>query len=803
MIKVLARKLVKETMKNQKDNLQITNILVKASLSLLIYFAIVLSLLSMLQIKKVSFVALIPGIIVIFILSISQSKKVHLVFYIFLLILFIVSLFESNQFFFNGMLFLWNQMVDTIGIHTGVVLSKYDIDDVNLLFAGSYFLSYFSVFIAILTFFTLKHVRNYVLWFVILPIFIIQLITGMMPKIYYNVLLILSVVLLINYRVIHRKNIQIKHNYQYGKVFISTSIIISFVFLLCILVANLIVPPENYTKPMPIKMTKAFIERKINDFRFEKNETNTYTQGNFQQLKELKLSQDAALEVVMDKPTSIYLRGFIGEKYTSERWEPLDAKEIYDTHNLFYWLNHEGFSAHNQLSSVDSLTDSKTKQTIKMTIHNLHGNSKYVYTPYELSSNVEEIENVKVTNDRAIESDSFFGNRLYEYEFKENLVKQFPKLAGQIYALKNQGKAEEYLNQEGHYNQFVYEHYTDIPESIEILLKNQLEVVVEGEGQHILYEQAINLVRKYLKDTLKYDENPSQVPKKQDFLTYLLEESKSGYAAHFATAGTMIFRYLGIPARYVEGYLITPKDVKGKSEYERIAIPGKNAHAWTEIYIDQVGWIPIEVTPTYYDVMEPIDFSDYPLGEIDKHQTNSKLGSAKEEESQASQQVVDYDRLHDVNNPEPPKKLSFSFIVMLILLIGFLLFIIGYIGYVAYKRKNLSQFKKTFENENYHVSIPNLFAYCMSLLKYNGLIEKGGSIYQYKDLIEEKYSKEYAEKFSVAAAINQEARYSNNKNITEEKYQEMYRFMKDTVSMILATKSKWKKFKMKYIDFIL
>lgn len=787
-------------MKKQKVNFQITNILEKVILSLLIYFAILFSLLSMLQVKQLSFIALIPGMIVIFILNIWQSKKVHIVVYSFLFVLLIVSLFESNQFFFTGLLFIWNQMVDTVGIHTGVVLSKYDIKNVNLQFAGSYFGSYFSIFIALLTFFTLKHKRNYVLWLVILPIFIIQLVTNMMPNFYYNVLLILSVLLLINYCVIHRTNI--KNKYQNGKVFISTSITIIFGFLLCLLVFNLILPKENYTKPVIVKTTKAFIEDKVNEIRFEKNKTNTYTQGDFRKLGELKLSENEALEVVMDKPTSLYLRGFVGEKYTSERWEKLDPEKTYNANNLFYWLNHEGFSPHNQLSSAYNLANKKTNKTIKMTIHNLHGNSKYVYTPYELSSNVEKIKNIKVTNDSALQSESFFGNRLYNYEVKEKLVKQFPKLAGQIYELKNQGKAKEFLNQEGHYNQFVYENYTDIPKPIETLLKNNLEVVVEGKGQHIPYEQAINFVRKYLKGTLKYDEHPSQVPKNQDFLTYLLEDSKSGYAAHFATAGTMIFRYLGIPARYVEGYLITPKDVKGKSEYERIAIPGKNAHAWTEIYIDQVGWIPIEVTPTYYDVMEPIDFSDYPLGEIDKHQTNSKLGISKEEEPQASQQVVDYDTSYDVNNQEPPKKLRLGFIVMLILLIVILLLIIGYIGYIIHKRKKLSQFKKTFQSKNYHVAISNLFSYSMSLLKYNGLIEKGGSIYQYKDVLFERYSNEYVEKFLEAVAINQEARYSNE-NVSEEKYNEMYRFMEDTVSLVLKKKSKWKQLKMKYIDFIL
>ena len=65
-----------------------------------------------------------------------------------------------------------------------------------------------------------------------------------------------------------------------------------------------------------------------------------------------------------------------------------------------------------------------------------------------------------------------------------------------------------------------------------------------------------------------------------------------------------MFRYYGIPARYVEGYLITPQDIEGKQAGDTIEIPGTNGHAWTEIYVDGLGWIPLEMTPSYYGVME-------------------------------------------------------------------------------------------------------------------------------------------------------------------------------------------------------
>lgn len=54
----------------------------------------------------------------------------------------------------------------------------------------------------------------------------------------------------------------------------------------------------------------------------------------------------------------------------------------------------------------------------------------------------------------------------------------------------------------------------------------------------------------------------------------------------------------GIPARYVSGYAfpasLLDENVQGHYSED---IPDSTAHAWTEIYIDSIGW-PAEVTPS-------------------------------------------------------------------------------------------------------------------------------------------------------------------------------------------------------------
>jgi len=81
-----------------------------------------------------------------------------------------------------------------------------------------------------------------------------------------------------------------------------------------------------------------------------------------------------------------------------------------------------------------------------------------------------------------------------------------------------------------------------------------------------------------------------------------------GYDTHFATLATMLFRYYGIPARYVEGYLITPQDVWEHPDGS-FDVKQKAAHAWTEIYVDGVGFVPVETCPQYTGMMEEADYN--------------------------------------------------------------------------------------------------------------------------------------------------------------------------------------------------
>jgi hypothetical protein len=56
-----------------------------------------------------------------------------------------------------------------------------------------------------------------------------------------------------------------------------------------------------------------------------------------------------------------------------------------------------------------------------------------------------------------------------------------------------------------------------------------------------------------------------------------------------------LLRSIGIPARYVEGYMLPPEPIKDNT-YE---VTNENAHAWVEVYFEGLGWIPFEPTSPF------------------------------------------------------------------------------------------------------------------------------------------------------------------------------------------------------------
>lgn len=136
------------------------------------------------------------------------------------------------------------------------------------------------------------------------------------------------------------------------------------------------------------------------------------------------------------------------------------------------------------------------------------------------------------------------------------------------------------------YEAFVTENYLDVPDDVlEVLLRLGREAGISENDENLIDE-----ISYYISHAAKYNLKFKTFPSDQDMVIYFLTVSKEGICQHYAAAATLMYRAYGIPARFVVGY-------HSDGSANRWNMVGDaDGHAWTEIYLNGTGWIPVEVT---------------------------------------------------------------------------------------------------------------------------------------------------------------------------------------------------------------
>lgn len=180
-----------------------------------------------------------------------------------------------------------------------------------------------------------------------------------------------------------------------------------------------------------------------------------------------------------------------------------------------------------------------------------------------------------------------------------------PTILETYYAASEQERAEiynRYFADYARYTPYVEEHYTALPEDSKYLMPIATEIRHATAFDECMqignYHGAILEVLRYLGENYTFTLTPT--PSADPSLSALdsfLHETKEGHYVQFSTAATMILRALGFPARYCEGYLVTEfeydSSANRKSAYSK-TIYDSDAHAWVEVYLPGIGWMPYE-----------------------------------------------------------------------------------------------------------------------------------------------------------------------------------------------------------------
>lgn len=137
------------------------------------------------------------------------------------------------------------------------------------------------------------------------------------------------------------------------------------------------------------------------------------------------------------------------------------------------------------------------------------------------------------------------------------------------------------------YQAYVYRNYTQIDSMTEAYMN----LIIEKQGFDRNDPDIIEKVAVYIQNAAVYNLNYNpNLDRESNVALAFLGGYKEGVCRHFATAATLLYRALGIPARYTVGFQV---DVKGG---ETTNVLGEDAHAWVEVYEDGFGWRYVEVT---------------------------------------------------------------------------------------------------------------------------------------------------------------------------------------------------------------
>lgn len=329
---------------------------------------------------------------------------------------------------------------------------------------------------------------------------------------------------------------------------------------------------------------------------------------------------------------TVYLKAFVGSVYTGSAWQSPGSFGVSYQYPVLSSSESEAFQ--DNYHDTCAFTEGRTLQTMmqaevvpsmsaSMLIQNVDAAPNHLYQPYYMT---DQTDRGAVTSENILDGSmplsSDIAVKIQYIPYSPSQTDLEDRSADFYSSCRSEEERAIFLT----YQEECYNNYLQIPEDILPEINEYRQQIGTGDS----LAQQISLIRQFLTANYEYDMAPGTTPRGEDFVTYFLGTQKRGYCAHFASAATLLFRSYGIPARYVEGYVLTQsavseraqatdyayedffegENILGNSSVVSVEINDGDAHAWVEIFVDGFGWIPIEVTPPSQDE-EETTYSDF------------------------------------------------------------------------------------------------------------------------------------------------------------------------------------------------
>ncbi|MCM1272041.1 MAG: transglutaminase-like domain-containing protein [Clostridium sp.] len=310
----------------------------------------------------------------------------------------------------------------------------------------------------------------------------------------------------------------------------------------------------------------------------------------------LDYQTDLIVELTPYSYGTVYLKGFVGELYNPY------ANEWTNIMGTNYDLPGKDWSTYVPESEDESVSDNLP--------------AEYAVRNYnEMLAYKEAYE-----NKQEYSAKSAMNIWIMDYAVRQGCKPYYTESSGYIGAGGgyHRGRSYKYYPSFGTSAVYTNPEYTDLDLYVPEENIPAIEETIAAAGAAGSDEQIIEAIIEYYQENIPYTIRPGRTPRNADFINYFLQDNKKGYCAHYASAAVLMFRYMGIPARYVEGYAIDYSqmangDLVENAEYAdyydgyseigetaliRVNVTDADAHAWVEVYTSTKGWHVVDVTPS-------------------------------------------------------------------------------------------------------------------------------------------------------------------------------------------------------------
>lgn len=455
-----------------------------------------------------------------------------------------------------------------------------------------------------------------------------------------------------------KKRREIREEYK-RQIRRNAALLVAGIFLVLLVTVSIFFPKMKYDEIEPrIRQTKHELQERMTAFFEEggfqtvKNVVDKIDWRNFQLFSVEKAGggvsggnlgqadgisytgETALLVTVPEMSGTIYLKAFAGAIYDGDSWNGLsdEKKRQYQELRDAFGGEFNGENLSETLYNWKENTGIKDKREEKeitadqvlffrYPIHVIYAlaNQNYLYLPYVVDSNLQfsygmEEDLYRVPRQK---------QQMYQADYRE--ASSYQNI---LDSMKQDDVDLNYFwDFEKEYRDFVYETYLEMPKEGLSRLKALDLGVSYSDGSIESNIEIIRAVRDYLSKNTLYSLTPGSLPEGEDFVENFLFDTKKGYCMHYASAAVLLLRNYGVPARYVEGYVVTKGDITSgwDAGYEKVEtylkdgsilsqdvlmkqveVTDERAHAWVEVYEDGYGWVPVEVTSGYMEENENV-----------------------------------------------------------------------------------------------------------------------------------------------------------------------------------------------------